>query len=249
MAKKTDDLILKSIENSAVQTDAAVGAGTDVTKQKQAKNKEQVDSQDARTRIWQSLNTTYGQRTDQSNQQYDLNRNAADRAALQRGMGRSSYNLQTMANIDTEKAKAADRIQQELIADYQSRLGALEQQEQAQKNWEAEFNFQKEGQQKQIAIQYINNMLQNGGTPSDELLKQAGLSRKDYDQMKKKQSGGGGYPKKPTTTGDQSGNGNNGLMTAEEFYAKYFGYGKGSDNDGNIIQEDKGGKLKEKNVY
>ena len=196
-----------------LRVDATTGGAStanDVTKAKQAKNKEAVDSQDARTRIWQSLNTTYGQRTEESNRAYDLNRNAADRAALQRGMGRSSYNLATMANIDTEKAKAADRIQQELIADYQSRIGALEQQEQAQKNWQAEFDFNKENQQKQIAIQYINNLLQNGGTPSDDLLKQAGLSRKDYDQMKKKQSGGGRYPKKPTTTGDDDKNGDNG---------------------------------------
>lgn len=205
MAKKTEELTKTIVPNTAVPMDA----GLDVTKQKQATSKKAVDNQDARTRIWQSLNTTYGKRTEESNRNYDLNRNAADRAALQRGMGRSSYNLATMANIDTEKAKAADRIQQELIADYQSRLGTLEQQEQAQKNWQAEFDFQKEGQQKQIAIQYINNMLQNGGTPSDDLLSQAGLSRKDYDQMKKKQSSGGYSKPKATGNTDPNANGTN----------------------------------------
>lgn len=262
----------------------------DVTKEKQALTNEDVNAQDSKTRLWQSLSTTYGQRTEDSNKAYDQNIAAADRAAQQRGMGRSSYNLQTMANLGQEKATAADRINRELIADYQNRLSDLEAQErqeafqreqfeyQKERNdvadqqwqmqfdygkerdtvgdtqwqmqfdygkerdtvsdnqwqqqfdtskdqwqqqfdygkdrdkvsdeqWQKSFDYQDKSNQQQIALQYINQMLQNGGTPSDDLLKQAGLSRKDYDQMKKKQSSGGRYPKKPTTTGDDDGNG------------------------------------------
>ena len=204
MAKKTEDLIMKSIQNSAQQTDVPVSAATnDVTAQKQAKSKKQVDAQDSRTRIWQSLSTTYNKRKEDSNQQYDLNRNAADRAALQRGMGRSSYNLATMANIDTEKARAADQIDKELIADYQSRINDLDAQERDEAFKREQFQYQKDADKQQIAIQYINNMLQNGGTPSDDLLKQAGISRKDYEQMKKKNTVV--YRPKPTGDTDKSG--------------------------------------------
>ena len=261
----------------------------DVTKEPQALTNEDVNAQDSKTRLWQSLSTTYGQRTEDSNKAYDQSIAAADRAAQQRGMGRSSYNLQTMANLGQEKATAADRINRELIADYQNRLGDLEAQErqeafqreqfefqkeranigdqqwqqqfdygkerdtvgdtqwqqqfgyqqerdkvgdtqwqksfdQSNKQWQAQFDYGKDrdkvsdeqwqksfdyqdkSNQQQIAIQYLNSMLQNGGTPSDDLLKQAGISREDYNQMKKK-SGGGGYSKKPTTTGDDDGKG------------------------------------------
>lgn len=233
MAKKTDygygleelpeEIIAPNGQKIMNSAPGAVNmpAGIDVTTQKQATSKKSVDKQDAATRLWQSLSTTYGARTRESDKQYDLNRNAADRAAIQRGMGRSSYNLATMANINNEKAEAADRIQQELIADYQNRLNDLDNQEFQRE----QFQYQKDSDQKQIAIQYINNMLQNGGTPSDDLLKQAGLSRKDYDQMKKKQQVRYA-PKKPTTESDPSkGAGANGIMTWED-YLKMMNQGK-----------------------
>lgn len=289
----------------------------DVTKEPQALTNEDVNQQDSRTRLWQSLATTYGQRTEDSNKAFDQSISAADRAAQQRGMGRSSYNLQTMANLGQEKATAADRINKELIADYQSRLSDLEAQErqeafqreqfeyqkerdtnadqqwqmqfdygkerdtvadtqwqqqfgyqqerdkvgdtqwqksfdQSNKQWQAQFDYGKErdkvsdeqwqksfdyqdkSNQQQIALQYLNNMLQNGGTPSDDLLKQAGISREDYNQMKKKQSGGGGYSKKPSTTGgdDKSGdqNGNNDPYAAlYDLYKDLFGGGNGDN--------------------
>lgn len=289
----------------------------DVTKEKQALTNEDVNEQDSRTRLWQSLSTTYGQRTEDSNKAYDQNIAAADRAAQQRGMGRSSYNLQTMANLGKEKATAADRINQELIADYQNRLSDLEAQErqeafqreqfeyqkerndvadqqwqqqfgyqqerdkvgdtqwQAQfdygkerdaksdeqwqkqfdqskdqwqqqfdygkdrdkvsdEQWQKSFDYQDKSNQQQIALQYLNNMLQNGGTPSDDLLKQAGISREDYNQMKKKQSGGGGRSstKKTTGDGDQSGdqNGNNDPYAAlYDLYKDLFGGGNGDN--------------------
>lgn len=216
-------------EPGKLRIDATTGpvasASVGVTSKNQAKNKEQVDEQDARTRLWQSLSTTYAKRTEDSNKQYDLNKNAADRAANQRGMGRSSYNLQTMANIDTEKANAADRIQQELIADYQNRLSDIENSEFQRE----QFQYQKDSDKQQIAIAYINNMLQNGGTPSDDLLKQAGLSRKDYDQMKKKQSTYV-YPKKKTTTDDKKGSG-----LDDSSFEKGLDDNPGTGNDGKPV--------------
>ena len=160
---------------------------------------------DSKSRLWASLQTTYGNRIDQSNQQYDLNKAAADRAAGQRGMGRSSYNLATMANIDTEKAKAADRINAEMIADYNNQLTALEQREQEQANWQAQFdaqqeqwkqqfNYQQKTDAQQIAFNVITASLESGDSVSDALLAQAGISRHDYEQMKASARRTGGGP-------------------------------------------------------
>ena len=130
----------------AKKTDLNTGkvAATDVTKAKQATTQGEVDQQDARTRLWQALDTTYDQAIEESGKQYDLNRGAADRAALARGMGRSSYNLATMANIDTQKAQAADRLQQQKIAEYQKGLGDIEAQEKEDQRWQEQFAYQKE---------------------------------------------------------------------------------------------------------
>ena len=252
----------------ATNTKKQIQDDFNVTEQPQAMTAEDVNNQDSRTRLWQSLKTGYDYQKENTAQAYDQNRSAADRAALQRGMGRSSYNLQTMANIDTEKAKALTQIDQNLIADYQNRIGQLEQQEAenerwerefaanredaawnksfqqkqadiSQNNWQAEFNANRadtawsQGMQEkqfgftqqqwedqkaqwreefdynkmtsgqQIAYNYLMNMLESGDNPSDSLLKQAGISRRDYNQMKtaakKSGRGGGGGPKNPGT--------------------------------------------------
>ena len=156
-------------------------ATTNVTKQKQAKTNTDVNKQDARTRLWQSFNTTYNDAIKQSNKAYQQNYVDADLQAQSRGMGRSSYNNQTLANINTEKANAANRLNSEKIAAYQQALNSLEQQEQEQANWEA-----------QMAMQYIGNILATNGNASDALLKQAGLSRQDFNAMRQQQAVGGG---------------------------------------------------------
>ena len=257
----------------------------DVTKEPQALTEDDVNAQDSATRLWQSLSTTYGQRTDDSNKAYDKSISAAGRAAQQRGMGRSSYAVQTMANLGNEKATAADRINQELIADYQNRLTSLEQQEREEafqreqfeyqkerndvadqqwqqqfgyqqqrdttadqqwqlqfdtskdqwqqqfdygkqrdtvgdKQWQKSFDQQNKSTQQQVAIQYINTMLASGGKPSDALLKQAGLSRADYNAMKQKRTAvlGGGGGKNGKNGNNQNGNALNGL-TWEQYLA------------------------------
>lgn len=202
-------------------------AATDPTSQPQATTQADVDSQDAKTRAWQSLETAYGQRIDESNKAYEQNKIAADMAALQRGMGRSSYALQTAANIDQQKATAADRIRGEMIADYQNRASQIDQQELenqryeqqwayqqerdkvSDKQWKLQFDAQQEqfkqqfeynkmSQQQQLAYNSLMNMLETGDNPTDALLSQAGLSRHDYEQMKKavpkRRSGGSGTP-------------------------------------------------------
>jgi hypothetical protein len=58
---------------------------------------------------------------------------------LKRGMGRSSYALQTQANILNQKNQAANRLGEAKIADYQNRIGQIEQQEKEDERWERQF--------------------------------------------------------------------------------------------------------------
>jgi len=178
----------------------------DVTKEPQAMTQQDVEGQDTRTRLWQSLNTTYGAQREQSDKAYDRAIAQTDSQLLNRGMQRSSYAAQTLANMQQDKIKANSDIMSSQIADYQNRLSALEQQEQQfayqkerdqiadqqwqqqfqaqQDQWKQQFDYQKMSANQQIAYNYLMNMLESGDNPSDALLKQAGITRKDYEQMK-----------------------------------------------------------------
>jgi len=114
-------------------------ATKDVTKQKQATTAADVNGQDAKTRLWQSLNYTYGDQIRKSNEAFAKAYSQASNEGLKRGMQRSSYALQTLANIDQQKIDAENDIRAAQIADYQNRIGQIEQQELENERWEREF--------------------------------------------------------------------------------------------------------------
>lgn len=179
----------------------------DVTKAPQAMSQEDVNNQDTRTRLWQSLDQSYGQQREQIDKSYAQAISQTDRAMQNRGMQRSSYAMQTLANLGQEQAKANADSMASQIADYQNRLNTLEQQEQQfnyqkerdqiadqqwqqqfdtqKEQWKQQFDYQKMSAQQQLSYNYLMNMLETGDNPSDALLKQAGISRNDYEQMKK----------------------------------------------------------------
>lgn len=103
----------------------------DPTKEKKALTQEDVDQQDSKTRLWQSLEQSYGRQREQSNEAYDKAISQADRQALSRGMQRSSYNNATLANLQNQKVKAANDITSAQIAAYQSGLAQQEEAEAA----------------------------------------------------------------------------------------------------------------------
>lgn len=255
-----------------------------------ARNKREVDDMTSAQRIWDSLNYSYGKKREDSDKQYQRAYSQADRQMLSRGMQRSSYGAQTLANLDQQRIKASADIWDQQIADYENRMQQAEQQELENERWERQFaanredaewnrNFQQEranasdtqwqqqfdasrsdtawnqafqqsqadreqansdrafsyqqsrdansdsqwqqtfnyqqgrdqtsDQQwekqfnqtskqadQQLAQQYALAIIQNGGIPSNSLLKRAGLSKKDAEKMKKKDEtggGGGGY--------------------------------------------------------
>lgn len=121
-----------------------------------ARTKADVDSMSKKDRLWDSLNYSYGKKRESSDKSYDQAYSQADRQALGRGMQRSSYNAQNLANINQRKVEAQNDIWDSQIADYENRLGQLEQQEEEADRWERQFAagredaaWNKEFQQKQ----------------------------------------------------------------------------------------------------
>lgn len=105
-----------------------------------AKTRDDVDSMSKRDRLWDSLNYSYGKKAERSDEQYRQAYSQADRQMLSRGMQRSSYGAQTLANLDQKRVEARNDIDSELIADYENRLQAVEEAEQAQQNWQKQFD-------------------------------------------------------------------------------------------------------------
>lgn len=116
----------------------------DFTNQPQAMTAEDVNNQDARTRLWQSLNYSYGQQRKQSDEQYAKAQAQSWQQALARGMQRSSYASAVAANLAKQGIDANNNIYAAQIADYQNRLGQLEQQEKEDDRWERQFAADRE---------------------------------------------------------------------------------------------------------
>lgn len=114
------------------------------TKAPQAETAEDVNNQDARTRLWQSLNTTYTNQMEESDKAYDKAISQQNNAMLARGMGRSSYALHEAAHMYDDKNNARNKIGQALIADYQNRIGQIEAQEKEDEWRKTQFEYQKE---------------------------------------------------------------------------------------------------------
>ena len=112
-----------------------------------ARTKQDVDNMTKQERLWDSLNHAYGQQREASDRSFDKAYSQADRQALGRGMQRSSYNAQNLAGINNQKIKAQNDIWNNQIADYENRLGTLEQQEAEAERWERQFNASREDAQ------------------------------------------------------------------------------------------------------
>ncbi len=124
----------------------------------------------------------------------------------------ATYEDRLQAIKDAEDARAYQTAEREAQQEWQSGENALNreqsqrqfdiQQAFSEKQWEAqqsqwrdEFDYNKKSDAQKLAYNYVVSIVGNGGTPSDSLLAQAGLSRADANAMKKKKSSGV-YPKK-----------------------------------------------------
>lgn len=163
-----------------------------------ARSQADVDSMSIRDRLWDSANFTYGQQRQESDRNYDQAMSQFNNQQLARGMQRSSYGAATSANIANKKVEAQNQIYGQQIADYENRLMQVEQQEEAQRQFNA-----------QMGMQWLEQILKKKGDPSDELLAQIGLSRADYNSMKKSSGGGGGGGSTSSGGGGGRKSGNN----------------------------------------
>lgn len=83
--------------------------------------------------LWNSLSYGYGKKADDITQQYNRAISQQDRMMQSRGLGRSSYSAQTLANMQTEKNKALADNTDAMIADWQNRLNQQQEAEAARK--------------------------------------------------------------------------------------------------------------------
>lgn len=91
-----------------------------------ARTKAEVDAQSTKDRLWESLDYSYGQQRKANDKNYDQAYSQADRQMLSRGMQRSSYGAQTLANINQQRIDSNNNIWAAQIADYQNRLKDIE---------------------------------------------------------------------------------------------------------------------------
>lgn len=94
-----------------------------------ARNRQDVENLSTKDRLWDSLSHSYGKKQEEIDKSYDKAYSAADRQLLGRGMQRSSYGAQTLANINKQRADAQGQNYDDLIADFENRLTQAEQQE------------------------------------------------------------------------------------------------------------------------
>ena len=112
----------------------------------------QSASDDPAKTLWDSLSYGYGKKADQINASYNKALSQQDNAMLKRGMGRSSYALQSMANLNKERNAALASNEDALIADWQDRLTQMEEAEKARKFQTSEREAQQEWQSGENAL-------------------------------------------------------------------------------------------------
>lgn len=217
-----------------------------------ARTQTDVNNMTKAERLWDSLNYSYGKKREDLAQQYAQAASQTDRALLGRGMQRSSYGAQTVANLQQQGLKAQSDVWDTQIADYENRLQEAEQQEWAQgfqerqfdegirqyeqnfgyqagrdtvadQQWQLAFDQGNKDNDRSLAASYVNALLGKGQMPTDDLLARAGLSKADAQKMIAQQAVAGGG-------GRSSGNGDSdeekGDTNANDWMAKFL-YGGG----------------------
>ena len=191
------------------------------------------------------IQRNYAKQQEESAKQYRQAYSQVDREILRRGMQRSSYGAQRLANVNLEQAEAAQKIQ-EAQAGAEGNLDAQIAQLQGQladtlAGYDAgqagdvmarynelqaeEYDRAREAEQyaesirqsdQQLAYSYVTSILAAGKDPSDDLLNRAGLSRQDANLLKKETVvTGGGGGGGSSSASQRTGNGNVGDGTGD----------------------------------
>lgn len=214
-AKKKTTTTAKDLKGKVTANPPSYKA-PDYTQQKQATTQQDVSRQNREAQLWQSLDYSYGAQRRNSDKQFAEAYSQADRQATSRGMGRSSYNNQTLANINQRKIEAQDDIYAAQIADYQNRLLQLEQQDREEAWREREFQASREdadwnkrfqqGQldyQKERDTRQFDYQKERDAKSDSNWEKQFAASREDTAWQQAFQQGQFDYQKTRDTVGDK----------------------------------------------
>lgn len=109
-----------------------------------AKTKKDVDEMSAADRLYDSLSYSYGKKGENISKNYNQSISQVDRGLLKRGMQRSSYGAQAIANMYKQRNDALNDNDSEMIATYEKMKGDIEAREQEQANWQAQFDASRE---------------------------------------------------------------------------------------------------------
>ena len=109
-------------------------------------------NEDPAKSLWDSLSYGYGKKADEINKSYDKAISQQDNAMLKRGMGRSSYAAQSMANLNTERVNALASNEDAMIADWQNRLTEMQEAEKARQFQTSEREAQQSWQSGENAL-------------------------------------------------------------------------------------------------
>jgi len=104
----------------------------------------EIDAQNKRQRLWDELSFAYSQKADTLKKEYAKTYSQAGLNALAKGMQRSSYNAQTLANIDTQKVEALNANEGEKMAAYSSGLREIDAEEAKMRQWQQQFDLEQE---------------------------------------------------------------------------------------------------------
>jgi len=193
-----------------------------------ARTKQDVDNMTKQERLWDSLNYSYGKKRESQEQAYNKSYSQADRQALSRGMQRSSYNAQNLANINEQKNRALGDIWDTQIADYENRLADIEKEEAAAEQWERQFAESQRQYDTSLAWQKEQAATQNNQWQQEFNYKQE--RDKTTDQQWQL---GFDYQKERDTTADQQWQMNYNLTKAGQEWDQAFKEAESERQQGN----------------
>ena len=118
----------------------------------------------------------------QSDKAYDQTISQANANALSRGMGRSSYALQTSANLENQKLEAGNQIKSDAKDAFIKAWLAYEQQQQALQLQRDQFEWQKQ-QAEAAAAAASSGGGKSSYTDNRPPWEKAGMTKEEYDKL------------------------------------------------------------------
>ena len=214
---------MQSISDLQNQRVKALGDNTDamiadwqnrLQQQNEAEAARKFQAEEAeKQRGWQSgesaLDRAFTTSEREATQKYNTGEREAQQAwqSGENAANRAQDQAQFEANLGFQRERAAASDEQ-----WERQFNATNDQ------WKQQFDYNKMSDDQKLAYNYVTAIIGQGGTPSDDLLARAGLSREDANAMTAQVASGGGYGGRSGNTGGNPGS-NLGGLTEEDLAA------------------------------